>query len=90
MLPGLLLAWLAAINLVTAAVYAWDKAMARRPGARRIPERTLFLLNLAGGCLGAWVAFFGLRHKTLHRSFWIVQSLATVLWGAILLAVLLA
>jgi uncharacterized membrane protein YsdA (DUF1294 family) len=87
---GLLLGWLVVINVVTAAVYAWDKTMARRKGARRIPERTLFLLNLAGGCVGAWLVFFGLRHKTLHRSFWIVQSLATVLWGAIVLVVLLA
>lgn len=86
---GLLLGlWLAAINVITAAAYAWDKAMARRPGARRLRERTLLLLNLAGGCLGAWLVFLGLRHKTLHRSFWLVQSLATILWAAIVLAVL--
>jgi uncharacterized membrane protein YsdA (DUF1294 family) len=74
-----LLAWLLAINVVTAVAYAWDKTQARR-GNRRIPERTLFLLNLAGGFGGAWLVFFGMRHKTLHRSFWFVQSVATVLW----------
>jgi len=26
-----------------------------------------------------------MRHKTRHRSFWIVQSLATVIWVGILL-----
>jgi hypothetical protein len=31
-----------------------------------------------------------MRHKTLHRRFWVVQSLATVLWAAIVLGVLLA
>jgi uncharacterized membrane protein YsdA (DUF1294 family) len=74
-----LLVWLLAINIVTAVVYAWDKARARR-GNRRIPERTLFLLNLAGGFIGAWIVFFGMRHKTRHRSFWFVQSMATTLW----------
>jgi uncharacterized membrane protein YsdA (DUF1294 family) len=47
--------------------------------ARRVPERNLFLLNVAGGVPGAWLAFFGLRHKTRHTSFWVVQSLATIL-----------
>jgi uncharacterized membrane protein YsdA (DUF1294 family) len=82
-----LLAWLLVINVVTAVVYAWDKTQARR-GNRRIPERTLFLLNLAGGFGGAWLVFFGMRHKTLHRSFWFVQSAATVLWAVLVVVVL--
>lgn len=77
-----LLAWLGVINVVTAAAYAWDKVAARR-GARRIRERTLWRLCLAGGVLGAWIVFLGMRHKTLHRSFWAVQSVATALWIAI-------
>lgn len=75
----LMLAWLLAINVVTAVVYAWDKTQARR-GGRRVPERTLFVLNFAGGFGGAWLVFFVMRHKTRHRSFWLVQSLATILW----------
>ncbi len=31
-----------------------------------------------------WLVFFGMRHKTLHRSFWVVQMVATVLWVVIL------
>jgi uncharacterized membrane protein YsdA (DUF1294 family) len=81
-----LLAWLVVINLVTAAVYAYDKLAAPR-GRRRIRERTLWLLCLAGGVLGAWIAFLGMRHKTQHRSFWAVQSSATVLWVGVLVAV---
>jgi uncharacterized membrane protein YsdA (DUF1294 family) len=88
-MPGWLLVYLVAINLVTFGAYAWDKAAAQRPGARRTRERTLWILCLAGGVAGAWVAFFGLRHKTLHRSFWIVQSVATVLWAVIVVAVVL-
>jgi uncharacterized membrane protein YsdA (DUF1294 family) len=80
------LVWLLVINIVTAVVYAWDKTQARR-GNRRIPERTLFLLNLAGGFGGAWLVFFGLRHKTLHRSFWFVQSAATVVWIVIVVVI---
>ena len=59
--------------------------MARRPGARRTRERTLWLLNLAGGVIGAWIGMLVLRHKTQHRSFWIVQVACSVLWGVILL-----
>jgi uncharacterized membrane protein YsdA (DUF1294 family) len=83
-----LVSWLIVINIATAVAYAWDKAAARR-GARRIRERTLLLLNVLGGFIGAWIVFFGMRHKTRHRSFWIVQSVATVLWVAILAVALL-
>jgi uncharacterized membrane protein YsdA (DUF1294 family) len=82
----LLVAWLFGINLVTAGLYAYDKLAAPR-GRRRIRERTLWLLCLAGGVVGAWVVFFGMRHKTLHQSFWIVQSVATVVWVVIIVVV---
>jgi uncharacterized membrane protein YsdA (DUF1294 family) len=84
-----LLAWLALVNLVTAGAYAWDKLAARR-GGRRVRERTLWLLCLAGGVGGAWLVFLALRHKTRHRSFWIVQAAATVAWLGIVLLVLAA
>lgn len=84
----LLIAWLVAINVATAAAYAYDKLAAPR-GGRRIRERTLWLLCLLGGVGGAWLVFFGMRHKTRHRSFWVVQAIATVLWVAILLVALL-
>lgn len=83
-MPVPVLAWLAVINLATVASYAWDKLAARRPGGRRIRERTLWLLCLAGGVGGAWLVFFGMRHKTRHPSFWFVQGAATILWVAIL------
>ena len=88
MLLQILLPWLLVINVATAAAYAYDKTAARR-GARRIRERTLWIMNFLGGFIGAWTVFFVMRHKTQHRSFWIVQSLATVLWIAILLVALL-
>ena len=84
-----LLAWLAVINVVSAAAYTWDKLAARR-GGRRVRERTLWLLCLAGGVGGAWLVFLALRHKTRHRSFWVVQTAATIAWLGIVLVVLVA
>lgn len=81
-----LLAWLLVVNVVTAAAYAYDKLAAPR-GGRRVRERTLLLLCLAGGVVGAWVVFFAMRHKTQHRTFWAVQIIATVVWLIVLLVV---
>ncbi len=84
---GTLALWLLVINVITAAAYAWDKEQARRHG-RRVRERTLWLLCFMGGVGGAWLVFFGMRHKTRHRSFWIAQGAASVLWIGVLVAVL--
>jgi uncharacterized membrane protein YsdA (DUF1294 family) len=81
-----LLAWLLLINVVTAGAYAYDKLAAPR-GGRRVRERMLWLLCLAGGVLGAWIVFFGMRHKTQHRTFWAVQTVATVVWILVLLVI---
>lgn len=74
-----LVGWLGLMAAITFAAYAVDKRAARS-GARRIPERTLFALNLAGGFIGGWLGMWLLRHKTLHTSFKVVQTAATVLW----------
>lgn len=63
-----LLWYLAAVNLVTFTVYGVDKAKARR-GAWRIPEKTLFLLPLLGGSVGALLGMLVFRHKTKHWYF---------------------
>lgn len=75
---GALAVWLIAINLVTFAVYGIDKRRARR-GAWCVPEKTLFLLPLLGGSIGALLGMRVFRHKTKHWYF---------VWGvpAILLA----
>jgi uncharacterized membrane protein YsdA (DUF1294 family) len=77
-------AWLVVASVAAAGAYAYDKWAAPRH-RRRVRERTLWLLCLAGGVTGGWLVFLGLRHKTLHRSFWVVQWIATVLHVAILL-----
>ena len=79
-----LLVWLAAVNLVTFAVYGIDKAKAKR-GAWRVPERTLFLLPLLGGSLGALLGMKVFRHKTKHWYF--VWGIPLILLAQIALAV---
>ena len=71
-------AYLALVNLVAFVVYGADKRRARRD-RRRVSEKTLFLLALAGGSAGAWAGMYTFRHKTRHWYF---------VWGipAILLA----
>ena len=70
---GLLAIWLAAINLVTFLVFGLDKWKAKRKvkkeSVRRVPEKTLFLLAILGGSVGALLGMKVWHHKTLHRSF---------------------
>ncbi len=75
---GLMGLYLLAVNLVTFCVYGADKRRARR-GAWRVPEKTLFLLPLLGGSVGALLGMRAFHHKTRHWYF---------VWGipAILLA----
>lgn len=63
-----LLWYLAAVNLVTLALYGIDKVRARR-GKWRIPEKTLLLLPLLGGSVGALAGMHLFHHKTQHWYF---------------------
>jgi uncharacterized membrane protein YsdA (DUF1294 family) len=76
---SLYLDWLLAGTVTTFFFYAYDKMQAKRNGWR-IPEIVLKGLVLAGGVIGGWLGMLGLRHKTLHRSFWAVQWVASVIY----------
>lgn len=65
---GVLALWLIVINLATFAVYGIDKSRAKR-GVWRVPEKTLFLLPLLGGSIGALLGMRTFRHKTKHWYF---------------------
>lgn len=56
------------INVVAFALYLVDKCKARN-GSWRIPERTLLMLALFGGSVGALMAMSLVRHKTLKKPF---------------------
>ena len=81
---GALAVWLIAINLVTFAVYGADKRRARR-GAWRVPEKTLFMLPLLGGSVGALLGMRVFRHKTKHWYF--VWGVPAILLAQLALAV---
>ena len=60
--------YLLLINLVALVVYGVDKHRAKK-GKWRISEKTLFLLPLAGGSVGAIAGMYLFRHKTKHWYF---------------------
>ena len=69
---------LAAVNLVSFTVYGADKRRARK-GKRRVPEKTLFLLALVGGSVGALAGMYTFRHKTRHWYFvWGIPAILAV------------
>ncbi|MFD1954431.1 DUF1294 domain-containing protein [Paenibacillus thailandensis] len=65
---GILLIYIALINIVGFASMGADKQYARS-SRRRIPEKRLFALGWIGGALGVWIGMRVWRHKTKHRSF---------------------
>jgi uncharacterized membrane protein YsdA (DUF1294 family) len=76
----LLSSWLI-LNLVTWAVYRWDKRQSGRRG-RRIPEQTLLRLAWYGGWLGALIAVYAhrARHKARKVAFLRLLWIASVTW----------
>jgi len=56
------------VNLFGFLIMWWDKRCARK-GARRVPERTLFLVALCGGAVGGLGGMYLFRHKTQHWRF---------------------
>ncbi len=77
----------ASASIVTLGVYALDKLAAQR-GGRRIRERTLHLLALAGGWPGGLAGQLLLRHKFSKPSFLIGFWLTVLANGAMLLYLL--
>ena len=57
----------------------WDKRQSKRPEARRVPEKRLFVTALIGGSLGALLGMFRFRHKTRHWTFRLGLPLILVL-----------
>lgn len=79
------LVWYLVVGVVTFFVYAKDKRAAIN-GNWRVPEKTLHILSVAGGWLGALIAQDKLRHKTQKQPFrsiyWltVAMNVAVFVW----------
>lgn len=79
-----LAAYLAAVNLAAFAAFGLDKRRAKKH-QWRVPEKTLFLLALLGGSLGAVCGMCAFHHKTKHWYF--KYGLPALLFAHIALAI---
>ena len=61
-------AYLAAVNVLTFALFAWDKYCATH-NKWRVRESTLLFWAAMGGTVGAGLAMEICHHKTLHMKF---------------------
>lgn len=83
--PGLVPLWYAALSLLAFLAYAHDKRAAGL-GRRRTPERSLHLIDFAGGWPGGLLAQQVLRHKSSKTAyqavFWatVALNLAGFAW----------
>ncbi len=60
--------YLLSVNVITFALFAWDKYCATHD-RWRVRESTLLFWSAIGGALGAGLAMEICRHKTLHLKF---------------------
>jgi uncharacterized membrane protein YsdA (DUF1294 family) len=79
---------LMAANLISFFLMKWDKARAVK-GARRIPEKTLFLAAACFGALGGTLGMFLCRHKTRHWYFRLFFPLMMAAQAAVLCLIVL-
>ena len=61
-------AYLVAVNVMTFALFAYDKYCATHD-KWRVRESTLLMWSAVGGALGAGIAMEVCHHKTLHAKF---------------------
>lgn len=78
-----LILYILAVSFIDFCVCSWDKRCARK-GKWRVPEATLLLFGLIGGCFGLLVGMSVFRHKTKHWKFKIMVPLECMLWIAII------
>lgn len=76
------LALFAAMTVLTFALFAADKARAKK-GGRRVPERVLLLCSFFLGGVGGLLGMLLCRHKTKHWYFCLLVPLFAVLSVAV-------
>lgn len=70
------------INLVSFALYGFDKHRAKKHG-RRVSESTLLLMAAIGGSIGALLGMYIFHHKTKKPKFYIGVPLLLIIQIAI-------
>ena len=81
----LLIIYVAVMSLIAFAAFGLDKYKAKTD-KWRTPEKTLFLLAIIGGGIGAFLGMQVFRHKTKHTQFVIgipvimIAQLALIAW----------
>ena len=78
-----LLYYFAGVNLIALILYGTDKARAVR-GEWRIPESTLILCGVLGGCYGSYLGMRLFHHKTKKPLFRYGMLFLMVVWTAVL------
>lgn len=76
--------YLISINIISGIFFVFDKKAAQR-GHRRVPERTLHLLELCGGVFITWLLMYIIRHKNCKFSYYAITYLLLAGWIASLL-----
>lgn len=75
----------AVMTALTFALFAYDKASAKR-GGRRLPERLLLLCSFLLGGVGGLLGMLICRHKTKHWYFCLLVPIAAAVSVAIVVA----
>ncbi len=78
--------YLSAINLISGIIFAIDKRAAIH-GRRRIPERTMHLLEMMGGVFANWILMYVLHHKNRKFSYYAVTYILLIAWTALLILI---
>ncbi len=74
-----MIAYFAAINVVSGILFAFDEYAAIK-GRRRVPEQTLHFSEILGGVFANIVLMYVLRHKNRKFSYWIWTWLLMIGW----------
>jgi len=73
------LIYLLTISLIAGIIFYTDKKNAIK-NRKRIPEKTLHLLELAGGVFAILGLMYAVRHKNQKKSYYLYTYLILVLW----------
>jgi len=71
--------YLLIISIISGIIFYSDKRNALK-NLRRVPEKTLHLLELAGGVFANLILMYTIRHKNQKKSYFLYTYLILLLW----------